>query len=79
LVLIETDGTARLDRFAFRPGDTLILGRESAGAPPEVRAAAAACVRIPMAASARSLNVATAAAVALFEALRQTGGMEGLE
>jgi tRNA (cytidine/uridine-2'-O-)-methyltransferase len=76
LVLIETDGYARLDRFAFAAGDTLILGRESAGTPAGVRDAAAAHVRIPMAAAARSLNVATAGAVALFEALRQTGGLE---
>lgn len=72
LVLLETDGSSRLEDFAFRRGDTLLLGRESAGSPPEVHAAAAAVVRIPLAPGLRSLNVAVAGAVALWEALRQT-------
>lgn len=79
LVLVETDGAARLDRFSFAPGDTLILGRESAGAALAVRQAAEATVRIPMAAGARSLNVVMAGAVALYEAMRQTGAIEDLE
>jgi tRNA (cytidine/uridine-2'-O-)-methyltransferase len=70
--------TTRTDRvyteFAFRPDDALLLGRESAGVPDEVHAAADARLRIPMAAGARSLNVAVAAAMVLGEALRQTGG-----
>lgn len=74
LVLLETDGALRLHDFAFAPGDTLILGRESAGSPPELYEAAAAIVRIPLAPGARSLNVAVAGAVALAEAMRQTGG-----
>ncbi|HUE19493.1 MAG TPA: TrmH family RNA methyltransferase, partial [Stellaceae bacterium] len=53
--------------------DTLLLGRESAGVPPEVAARADASLRIPLAPSARSLNVALAAALVLGEALRQTG------
>lgn len=77
LVLVETDGAVRVDQFAFAAGDTLILGRESAGSPVELYQAAAAAVRIPMAAGARSLNVAIAGAVALAEAMRQTG-FEGL-
>lgn len=77
LVLIETDG-APLHRFAFAADDVLVLGRESAGSPPELYAAAAAIVRIPMAPGLRSLNVVTAGAVALSEALRQTGGFERL-
>jgi len=74
LVLLETDGAVRLHDFAFDPSDTLLLGRESAGSPPEVYAAAGAVVLIPLAAGARSLNVAVAGAVALAEAMRQTGG-----
>jgi tRNA (cytidine/uridine-2'-O-)-methyltransferase len=78
LVLVETDGAERLDRFSFAAGDTLLLGRESAGSSPELHAAASACLRIPMAPGARSLNVAVAGAIALMEALRQTGGLEAL-
>jgi tRNA (cytidine/uridine-2'-O-)-methyltransferase len=78
LVLVETDGRARLEAFRFAPGDVLILGRESAGSPAEVHNAAAASLRIPLAPGARSLNVVTAAAIAVGEALRQTGGFEAL-
>ena len=73
LVLLTTHGDSALPGFAFRPDDTLMVGSESAGVPAEVHAAADARVAIPMAAGARSLNVALAAALALGEALRQTG------
>ena len=59
--------------FTFQAGDTLLLGRESAGVPDEVHAAVAHRIRIPMMAETRSLNVGLATAVVLGEALRQTG------
>lgn len=74
LVLFTTRGAAPLHAFAFRPGDTLLFGRESAGAPDEVHAAADARLFIPLAPGARSLNVTVSAAIALSEALRQTDG-----
>ncbi len=74
LVLLTTSGDLRLDQARFAPGDMLLLGSESAGAPPHVHAAAAIRVRIPQAAGTRSLNIAVAAGIALAEALRQTGG-----
>lgn len=74
LVLVETTGTMRHVDFGFAPRDILMLGRETSGTPPEVEAACDAVVRIPMMPGARSLNVATAAAMALSEALRQTEG-----
>ena len=58
--------------FAFSADDTLLLGRESAGVPESVQAAADARIKIPMAGGMRSLNVALAAAMVLREALRQT-------
>ncbi len=76
LVLVETDGATAFHDFSFSTGDTLILGRESAGSPGELYAAAQASVRIPMVRGLRSLNVVTAAAVALAEAMRQTGRFE---
>jgi tRNA (cytidine/uridine-2'-O-)-methyltransferase len=76
LVLVETDGAVSFQDFAFSTGDTLILGRESAGSPGELYAAAEASVRIPMQRGLRSLNVVTAAAVVLTEAMRQTGAWE---
>jgi tRNA (cytidine/uridine-2'-O-)-methyltransferase len=60
--------------FAFTPADMILLGRESAGVPDEVHAAADARLIVPMAENLRSLNVATTAAMVLGEALRQTGG-----
>ncbi|MBW8814884.1 MAG: tRNA (cytidine(34)-2'-O)-methyltransferase [Caulobacterales bacterium] len=74
LVLFTTKGAAPLPEFVFAADDILLFGRESAGAPEEVHAAAAARVFIPLAPGARSLNVVNAAAMALGEALRQTGG-----
>jgi len=74
LVLLTTGGTIPLYRFRFAAGDTLLLGRESAGVPPFVHDAAFARIVIPLQPAARSLNVALAGALALGEALRQTGG-----
>lgn len=73
LVLVETDGKDPYTGFAYRTSDILILGRESAGTPPEVVADCERSVHIPMRPGLRSLNVAVAAAMVLGEALRQTG------
>jgi tRNA (cytidine/uridine-2'-O-)-methyltransferase len=75
LVLMTTSGNIALDRFAFLPSDTILLGRESAGVPQHVHEAASARLVIPLRAGTRSLNVALAGAIALYEALRQTGGL----
>jgi tRNA (cytidine/uridine-2'-O-)-methyltransferase len=72
-ILLTTAASQLHFKFAFLPGDILVMGSESAGASPEAHAAADARVRIPMAPGLRSLNVVTAAALALGEALRQTG------
>ena len=78
LVLLSTAGATRLPEAVFRPDDILLLGRESAGVPPEVHERADLRVRIPLQAGARSLNVALSAAMVLSEALRQTSGFEKL-
>jgi tRNA (cytidine/uridine-2'-O-)-methyltransferase len=78
LVLLTTRAERAYLDFAFAPGDTLLLGRESAGVPDAVHEAAGARIRIPMADGARSLNVALAGAIVLAEALRQTGGFTAL-
>ena len=79
LVLVETDGATSFQNFDFSTGDTLIFGRESAGSPTELYQAAQASIRVPMVRSLRSLNVVTAAAVVLTEAMRQTGAWEKLD
>jgi tRNA (cytidine/uridine-2'-O-)-methyltransferase len=73
LLLTTSGGQCYLDH-GYRADDVLLLGRESAGVPNEVHAAADARLVIPMAGGLRSLNVAMAAAIVLGEALRQTGG-----
>ena len=73
LVLLTTKGAVAHHAFAFAPDDVLLLGRESAGVPDEVHAAADARLVIPLKPGLRSLNVAQAAAMVLGEALRQTG------
>lgn len=75
LVLLTTAATDPYLDFAFRPDDTLMVGRESAGVPADVHAAVDARITIPMRPGMRSLNVAIAAAMVLGEALRQVGGM----
>lgn len=75
LVLFSTRAETSLDGFAFAASDCLLFGRESAGAPDEVHAAADVSLRIPIRPAARSLNVAMAAGIALWEALRQIGGL----
>ena len=72
LVLMTTSGSVALDRFCFAASDTILLGRESAGVPSAVHEAVDARVVIPLRRAARSLNVAQAGAIALYEALRQT-------
>lgn len=74
LLLLTTAGDCPYTGFAYRVDDVLLLGRESAGVPAEVHAAADARLVIPLRPGCRSLNVAQAAAMALGEALRQTGG-----
>ena len=78
LILMTTQAAAELWSFAFEPNDSLLLGRESAGAPEEVHAAADARLCIPLRPGARSLNVVTAAAIALGEAERQRRDAKGV-
>jgi len=69
---MTTKPEASIWDFSFRPDDTIMVGRESAGVPADVDQACDARVRIPMSGAARSLNVAICAGMALSEALRQT-------
>ncbi|MDQ0316643.1 tRNA (cytidine(34)-2'-O)-methyltransferase [Amorphus orientalis] len=74
LLLLTTRAETRHVDFGFRDGDTLLFGRESAGAPEAVHAAADHRLRIPMVDGVRSLNLAVAVGLVAGEALRQTGG-----
>ena len=77
--MLTTKGKKTIAEADFRDGDFLMFGKESAGIPEDLlRENAERCVRIPMAPGERSLNLAGSVAVALYEALRQTG-YPGLE
>jgi tRNA (cytidine/uridine-2'-O-)-methyltransferase len=74
LALFTTRGAVSYLAHDYRGGDILLFGRESAGAPDELHAAAEARLAIPMRPGVRSLNVAVAVAMVAGEALRQTDG-----
>jgi tRNA (cytidine/uridine-2'-O-)-methyltransferase len=73
LVLLTTKGATCLWDFAFREGDIMLVGRESAGVPEAVAASADVRLVIPIRPGLRSLNVGIAATIAMTEALRQLG------
>jgi tRNA (cytidine/uridine-2'-O-)-methyltransferase len=75
LVLFTTRATTSYLDHRYEPPDILLFGRESAGVPDHVHAAADVRLCIPMQAGLRSLNVAMTCAMAVGEALRQTGGI----
>lgn len=78
-VLLTTKSAVPHLSFRFHADDHLILGRESSGVPDDVAAHADAALRIPMTDTARSLNVATAGAIVLAEALRQTAAWPSID
>jgi tRNA (cytidine/uridine-2'-O-)-methyltransferase len=77
LVLFTTKSGQSAYDFAFKADDVLIFGKESAGVPAAVAEACDARLRIPMRPQVRSMNLATSTALALGEALRQTGTLPG--
>lgn len=77
LVLLTTRGDIDLDSFDFVREDVLLFGAESAGVPNAVHAAADVRVRIPLAEGMRSLNLATAVGIALWQALVSSGALAG--
>jgi tRNA (cytidine/uridine-2'-O-)-methyltransferase len=73
LLLFTTKGARPYLDHRYADTDILLFGRESAGVPDAVAAAADARLVIPIKPGLRSLNVAMAAAMAIGESLRQTG------
>ena len=75
LVLFTTKSRHSAYDFSFTTDDVLLFGKESAGVPSAISDACDAHVRLPIRPQIRSMNVATAAAIALSEALRQTASL----
>jgi tRNA (cytidine/uridine-2'-O-)-methyltransferase len=75
LFALTTRATRAVHAVAFEPGDWLVFGSETAGLPDTVRAAFGPeqCLRLPMRAGQRSLNLSNAVAATVFEAWRQNG------
>jgi tRNA (cytidine/uridine-2'-O-)-methyltransferase len=75
LVLFTTKSRQSAYDFGFMADDVLLFGKESAGVPAAVADVCGARLRIPMRPQVRSMNLATTAALALGEALRQTASL----
>ena len=71
----STHGTTRYDHAKFHVNDGLLFGPETRGLPAAIlnEAGASRVLRLPMRSESRSMNLSNSVAVALFEALRQTG------
>lgn len=64
----------------FRPGDLLVFGKESVGLPESLmRERESELVGVPLLGPVRSLNLANAVSIVLYEALRQLGALDAAE
>ena len=68
---LSTKGRQRHDEIRYHAGDVFVFGPETRGLPPAILTQLAPPVRVPMVHGSRSLNVANAAAVVVYEAWRQ--------
>jgi tRNA (cytidine/uridine-2'-O-)-methyltransferase len=68
---VTTRGTQRHDQIDYQAGDAFVFGPETRGLPPHVLAQSAAQIKLPMLPGSRSLNLANAVAVVIYEAWRQ--------
>ena len=71
IVLMTTKGSINYTNFKFRPDDTILFGRESAGVPEKFHKIIKNRLKIPMNNQVRSLNIASSVAIVLAESLRQ--------
>src|SRR5688500_16995960 len=70
---VSTRGADRYDQVRFAAGDVFVFGTETSGLPAHVLDAAHARLRLPMRPESRSMNLANAVAVMIYEAWRQIG------
>ena len=75
VIAFSQHGTTLYTDIAYQPNDALLFGKESVGLPQSILESDAVdlVARIPIAAGGRSLNLANAAAIAVYEAWRQHG------
>ena len=72
IILMTTKTKKKYSNFKFKPKDTLLFGRESAGVPEKIHKKIKNKLKIPMIKTKRSLNLATSVSIVLSENLRQT-------
>ena len=68
---ITTKGPQHHDQVRYQAGDAFVFGPETRGLPPHILSQSAAQLRLPMLPGSRSLNLANAVAVVIYEAWRQ--------
>lgn len=80
LFAFSTKGTRHFGSVQYEAGDALLFGPESRGLPREILQSLIAenVLRLPMRAESRSLNLSNTVAIAVFEAWRQWGFVEGV-
>ncbi len=71
IILMTTKGSINYTNFKFKPYDTILFGRESAGVPEKVHKLIKNRLKIPMINQVRSLNISSSVAIVLAESLRQ--------
>jgi tRNA (cytidine/uridine-2'-O-)-methyltransferase len=73
MLAVETGGAMRYSDMHYRRGDALLFGPESRGLPPGVvgHSSSGGSLSIPMRPANRSLNLANAVALVVYEAWRQ--------
>ena len=77
LFAFTTQGTQRHDEPHYAVGDAFVFGSETRGLPSHVLSQASARLRLPMLAGSRSLNLANAVSVVIYEAWRQLDFADG--
>ena len=76
IILMTTKAKKNYYDFKFKPKDTILFGRESAGVPKNVHQNSYESLKIPLKNNARSLNISIAAAITLTEALKQNSSLQ---
>ena len=71
IILMTTKGSINYTKFKFKPDDTILFGRESAGVPKKIHKIIKNRLKIPMNNQVRSLNIASSVAIVLAETLPQ--------
>lgn len=79
VLAISTKGARRYTEITYQPDDLLLFGPETRGLPASVLTSLPAdqTIRIPMLPSSRSINLANAVSIVVYEAWRQQGFADG--